>query len=465
MRTGVEEAAGLGAPGRRRPSGKTAVPQAPVAEGGAEAPPMIDGRYLIESEIGHGGMGVVYRARDVWLDRAVALKVMDGTRVDDAPTRRQFVAEARALARICNSHVVRVHAFGEHGTSLFFAMELVEGRTLSTMLTTQRSRGEPLRIAEALTLLDGVADGLDAVHRAGLLHRDVKPANVVVEAGTERTVLVDLGLTLDLRCLLPDAPWGGTPDYMAPELCRGERGSSASDVYAFGCIAFEVLTGELPFAASSPRDLREMHARAPRPRASWVRPGLAPADVALRRGLARDPRDRPGSAAALMQEVRLALAPATVAQTPRPAPGVRAGQALILILEADADQSRVCARAAAIAFHGSHRLVVARTAKSAIDLLDGQTPRIVLVDLEDRKNLDAVQTIRDMPGGTHACVIGLHLSSSPNDDVRLLDLEVLDLLPLPLDYDDILSGLQIIARRRGLSPATGEDRTRPISER
>lgn len=410
---------------------------------------LIDGRYRLEAELGHGGMGVVYRARDVGLDREVALKVIEGARVGDVNARRQFVAEARGLARLRNEHVVRVHAFGEHGTSLFFVMELVDGQTLASVLEAHTAAGEPVPLATALRLLDGVADGLDAVHAAGLLHRDMKPENVVVEARTDRTVLVDFGLTVDLRHILPEAPWGGTPDYMAPEVARGETGSSASDVYAFGCTAFELLTGESPFAAPTPRELRAQHEDAIRPRASWIRPELTAADATLRRGLARDPRDRPATAGAMMEELRRTLAPTTASSRP-PASLQGDGRTLILLLDGDIEDTRACARAVGIAFFGAHRLVMARSASSVAEALGGCTPRIVLVDVAVRANLDAVRSIRDMPGGTHTCVVGLHRATCATDEVRLAELEILDLLPLPMAFPEILSGLQIIARRRGL---------------
>ena len=267
-----------------------AIPDAP------KPPFVVDGRYEVESELGRGGMGLVYLARDVWLGRAVAIKVIAPIFAGDSGVTARFREEAKALASIRNPYIVQVYASGPYGTSHYLAMEFVRGRSLRELLKGAKREGGPVPVYRALSILADVAGGVDAVHAAGLVHRDVKPANILIEEDTGRPVLVDFGLAVPgdrhARALL------GTPRYMAPEQTGlGRFGTAVSprtDVYALGVTAFELLTGRVPFEGVTPEEVLRQHADSPVPLLSTVRPELQAFDsVILRSGRCR--RIRPSA--------------------------------------------------------------------------------------------------------------------------------------------------------------------------
>jgi serine/threonine-protein kinase len=303
---------------------------------GAEGEELVDGRYRIREPLGRGGMGAVFRAEDVFLERSVALKIVDPEGGEQA--FEAFKKEARALARIRHDNVVQIYAFGVRESGAFyFAMEDVEGRDLGASIDEEAAQGRTLPIARSLSILRDVARGLDAVHARGIVHRDVKPGNVVIEAETGRPVLIDFGLARRARSAsTPDAPLvGGTPWYMAPEQAtdpRGDRVSPRADLYALACIAFELLTGRPPFDGDDSFEVLVQHVKEPPPPISSVAPELAPFDAALARAMAKDPALRHESCGAFVAELEAAarrvratsVPPASRAPSRRPAaPRVR----------------------------------------------------------------------------------------------------------------------------------------------
>jgi Tol biopolymer transport system component len=240
-------------------------PPAPAADtirpgGSAEAPPpaaagsplsdssSVPG-YRLEQVLGQGGMGVVYRAHDEWLKRAVALKMLHAAGAAEEADRARFRAEAEAAARLQHPHIVQVHETGEHGGRPFLVMELVEGESLA-----QRLSGAPLPVRPAAELVEALARAAHYAHTRGVVHRDIKPANVLLQAdGTPK--LGDFGLARRVDADAALTPTGlalGTPGYMAPEQARGSRGvGPAADVYALGAVLYECLTGRPPFQGAT----------------------------------------------------------------------------------------------------------------------------------------------------------------------------------------------------------------------
>ena len=207
--------------------------------------------FRIEDEIGRGGMGVVYRAAQISLGRPVALTVISETLSDREGFRERFVRESRLAASLDHPNVIPVYAAGEHDGVLYIAMRFVDGTDLRALLAAEGA----LDPARAAGVVAQVASALDAAHERGLVHRDVKPANILVAArgGGEHTYLTDFGLTKRTASdsgLTAAGEWVGTLDYVAPEQVRGERVDSRADVYALGCVLYELLTGQVPF----PRD-------------------------------------------------------------------------------------------------------------------------------------------------------------------------------------------------------------------
>jgi serine/threonine-protein kinase len=257
---------------------------------------VLAGRYRIEAPIGAGGMASVYRARDLRLERDVAIKVLLPNLAADPALARRFDREARALAAAAHPNVVNVFDVepGDPATGRepFYVMELCSGGSLAERLG-QRGRLPP---GEVAAVVAAVADGLADLHRRGFVHRDVKPHNILF-AG-ERPKLADFGLARpadrsDLTALTAVGATVGTLGYLAPELLGSSPASAASDVYALGVVAFQSLTGRLPRAAGSVTDLVESHAR-PAPLVSSVAPELGTAyDGPVAAALATDPRARP----------------------------------------------------------------------------------------------------------------------------------------------------------------------------
>jgi len=283
------------------PNAPTGVPPAGVEIGAA-----LDGKYRIDTLIGRGGMGAVYRARDLRLDRDVAIKVVRGELVSSTEARERFRREAQLAARLQHPAIVTIFDFGTlPDGSAYLVMEYVRGEDLRARL----GRGTPDR-KEATRMLSAIAEGVDAAHREQILHRDLKPENVLLPENGGPPKVMDFGVA---KLMLPSGESGtltagativGTPAYMAPEQLRGGRVDQRADIYSLGVLAYEMLTGRLPFGAGSFVDVA-------------VRQGEEvpledvplPDRVAgvLRRALAFDPDRRPPTALVFATELRRAV--------------------------------------------------------------------------------------------------------------------------------------------------------------
>jgi hypothetical protein len=284
------------------------------------------GGYLIEAVIGEGGMGVVYRAHQPRLDRRVALKLIASSLAADPEFRRRFERESRLAAAIDHPNVIPVYEAGEVDGQLFIVMRLVEGADLGKVIAAE-GRVEPRRAARLVRQL-GAA--LDVAHERGLVHRDIKPGNVLIEgAGDEEIAyLTDFGLTKDTSSdtgLTQTGHFVGTADYVAPEQARGERVDARTDVYALGCVLFESVTGEVPFPRPSTVAKIFAHVNDPVPMPSQrAGKALAPFDEVCRRALAKDPAHRFPSAGDLG---RAATAAGEGRELPRAERSVARGEA------------------------------------------------------------------------------------------------------------------------------------------
>lgn len=230
------------------------------------------GDYEIHGVLGRGGMGVVLKARDLQLSRYVAIKVLGPQWAASELARRRFVREAEAAAAVVHPNVIAIHQVQAHGRLPFLVMSLVPGESLQQRLA---SRG-PLELVEVLRIGMQAAAGLSAAHQQGLVHRDVKPANILLEPGVERVVLTDFGLAraADDRAM---TQWGiivGTPAYMSPEQSRGEQLDGTSDLFSLGCVIYEMATGQAPFQAEGTLALLRQICEGSVPAPSSIRSGL-----------------------------------------------------------------------------------------------------------------------------------------------------------------------------------------------
>ncbi len=266
--------------------------------------------YRLERRIGVGGMAVVFRARDERLDRVVALKVLSPALDADEAFRRRFVRECRAAAAVDYPHIIPVHDAGEADGVLFIAMRYVPGGDARALLV----RECPLPTGRATAIISPVASALDAAHAAGLVHRDVKPANMLVDSRPGRpdhVYLSDFGLSkgaLSSVGLTGSGLFLGTPNYASPEQIQGRAVDGRADQYALACSAFELLAGEAPFQRDDGMAVIWAHVSQDPPSLSSRRLGLpAAADPVLARALAKSPEDRFGSCREFADALREAL--------------------------------------------------------------------------------------------------------------------------------------------------------------
>jgi serine/threonine protein kinase/beta-lactam-binding protein with PASTA domain len=263
---------------------------------------LLDGRYAVAARIAHGGMATVYLAVDTRLDREVALKVMHAELARDEEFVRRFIGEAKSVARLSHQNVVAVFDQGSDGPFLYLAMEYVPGRTLKELLS-ERGRFAP---AAALDIMAGVLDGLAAAHASGIVHRDVKPENVLL-APDGRLKVADFGLAR-AQAAAAHTRAGlliGTVAYLPPEQVTGESMGPRSDVYSAGVVLFELLTGRQPFTGDSPIAVAYQHVNQDVPAPSTLVPGIPVAvDRLVLAATSRDPAMRPADAGEFARAVR-----------------------------------------------------------------------------------------------------------------------------------------------------------------
>ena len=360
--------------------------------------------YRIEGVAGHGGMGVVYQATQLALGRRVALKLISPVLADDPRFRERFKRESRLAASIDHPNVIPVYEAGEIDGSLFLSMRWVEGTDLATLIR----RGGGLEPPRATRIVAQVAAALDTAHEHGLVHRDVKPANVLITGRGEHAYLTDFGLVKRLAGsgdITRSGELVGTLDYVAPEQIAGKGSDARSDIYSLGCLLFHCLTGRVPFATSNEIAKIYAHLTETPPPVSEAVPALAgPLDAVVARALAKEPSERYASAGDLgraaveavdemerekQREAASAEAPTRViGDTARPkrrrravwsgvvAAAIAIGVAAVLLVEgvSSGGHRRATGAAAAVppegtlvkAHHGSRLYVVKARAKFAI---------------------------------------------------------------------------------------------------
>ncbi|MBM3716108.1 MAG: Stk1 family PASTA domain-containing Ser/Thr kinase [Actinobacteria bacterium] len=272
---------------------------------------LVDGRYRVRARIARGGMATVYVATDLRLERRVALKVMHGHLSDDTVFQSRFIQEARSAARLADPHVVNVFDQGQDGEMAYLVMEYLPGITLRELLREQRR----LTVDQTLTIMDAILSGLAAAHRAGIVHRDVKPENVLL-AEDGRIKIGDFGLA---RATTANTASGaqlmGTIAYLAPELVTRGTADARSDIYSLGIMLYEMLTGEQPYKGEQPMQIAYQHATDSVPRPSAKVPTVPEQlDELVLWSTERSPDDRPVDAGTMLSRLRevekeLGLAP------------------------------------------------------------------------------------------------------------------------------------------------------------
>lgn len=359
-------------------------------------------------------MGVVFRAKDVFLDRPVALKLVDPM-LGAAAAAAEFVKEARALAQVRHTHVVQVYAYGIHDHTPFFAMEFIDGVNLDHVLERLAAEGTRMDRARALDIIAAIGRGLDAVHAQKLVHRDVKPSNVMLEHGTGRPVLVDFGLARRKSNSSPVMSLvGGTPQYLSPEQARDVDGSlttRASDLYSFACTAYEMLTGSPVFLGDMFEVLRA-HAEDAPALPSSIDAELAVFDGVFARALAKSPEYRYESCTAFVAELESAEAsvrgPASRRRLPKPARSNRPDALRLYLYEPDEALARRITTVADRAL-STPNLGVFTAASDLVSAFERTPADVVIIDDEHSATptLTVVTALRKLKRGDAAEVIVL----------------------------------------------------------
>lgn len=268
--------------------------------------PVFAAQYALERELGRGGMGVVYLARELSLDRPVALKILPAAYAGDPAVRERFLREARTAAQLAHPNIVPIHRADAVGGIAFFAMGYVDGETLGQRL---QSRG-PLPAAEVVRIVREAAWALAYAHARGVIHRDVKPENILLERGSGRVMVTDFGIARNQRAsgLTADGMVLGSVHYMSPEQVAAGDLDGRSDLYALGIVAFQLLSGTLPFDAPQASAVLLMQAtQAPPPLATVAPQVPAPLAQVVDRCLRKDPAERYATGEALAEALTLAL--------------------------------------------------------------------------------------------------------------------------------------------------------------
>jgi hypothetical protein len=413
--------------------------------------------HRLDAIAGQGGMGVVYRATDLALDRQVAVKLIAPALADDAAFRRRFVSESKVAASLDHPNVIPIHHAGEQEGVLFQVMRYVEGEDLRTLLRRE-GRLEP---ELAVPIVTEVAAALDAAHARGLVHRDVKPANVLLDAG-RHVYLTDFGLSTRLGGTGDESRPGqllGTVHYISPEQIRGQDVDARTDVYALGAMLFHMLTGGVPFPADNDEARLWAHLSEPPPAPSRASGGIPAAfDAVIARAMNKDPADRYATAGELARAAREA-----VGEPPAPPPEP-VDERRAVVLRALADPLALAAAAVIVVaglIFGGLALAVAL----AVAVYGAGVARAYLDDDVREAVRARVEPVRAIPAGGMSEEIQLLLRQAAQTRQRVHDAIEDAGLPyteVATEVDRLVATMQDAAKRaqrlhEGLRDARPED--------
>lgn len=414
----------------------------PLADVGVAAGTLVDGTYRLERVLGVGGMGVVALALDERLDRQVAIKFVRSALTKLPAMHELFVDEARAMARLNHRNVLAVYAFGDHGETPYFVMEYVDGRTAEQWLV-DRPAGTLPSIDDVVHLLEQACAGVEAIHATGTIHRDLKPSNLLIDSKF-RVAVGDFGLARAPDPSAPNGPLVGTASYMAPETAFGEETTheEARDIYALGCIAYEMLCGRPPFVGETDMNVLTQHVlQAPEP-PSVRRPGIPPAldDVVLK-ALAKNVDERWLSASAFRDAL---LAAQRSSGDPE----------RILVADDDPDWRQLLVSALVSRFPSSVIDQVADGA-AALEAFREKPYSVVLVDLE-MPELDGTRLtvlLRAIDSAHRTPIIVLTAAGGPSEWKRLSAVGADAFLVKPVDAEDVELVIRRTLKERLAAPA------------
>lgn len=408
-------------------------PPAQPAEARLDVGDVVSGVYELVRFIGGGAGGRVYEAFDTILKRKVAIKVAHRDAHAEALLRR----EAEALASIRHSGSVMPYAAGNYRSTEYLVMELLGGITLDDLIERKRDRKEQFTIAESVDLLLAITEALAAVHRSGIAHRDVKPGNIVIASG-DRVVLVDFGLVVPEIALTRAEALSGTPAFMAPEVISDEVKYGEGhlvDLYAVGILAYELLTGDIPYTGDTIYQTWSAHLMSQVPDVGEVRRGIPPRLASLvRELLSKSPKERPPTAETVawqLKSIQTAIATRARARPP-----------FVLIVDDDPDIA--CLVESCVKKNAPHvETVVVHSAEDALDWIAKRRPTMMVLDLAMPK-MNGIELCMDMRGAglTDDCPIVAMSGSALDRDVGLLfDLGVTHFVPKDTHFIESIAAI------------------------
>lgn len=426
-------------------SGVVPRPEDPLASVRLHENALVDRTYRVERSLGVGGMGVVALARDERLDRRVAIKFIKPDLFAFPEMRTFFHNEARAMARVSHPNVLQVYAFGEHEGTPYFVMEYVEGRTVDQWLRA-RGLGEPTNLDEALKILDQACMGVEAIHATNTVHRDLKPSNLLID-NQFRVSVGDLGVARILESAHSGSFIVGSASYMAPEAALGEDEApelaSRRDIYALGCIAYELVTGRPPFVGQTDMNVLSQHVLQDPMPPSKLRPDLPDVfDEVILKALAKDPHKRYETIGAF----RRALIAAHQ--------GTREPER-ILVADDDPDWRTIICSALSERFPDA---VIDQQAdgEAALEAFEKNPYSVVLVDLQMPEMDGAKLTLllRSIDSSQRTPIIVLTAAGGPREWQRLSAIGADAFLVKPVNADDVELVIRRTLRSRNGPPSS-----------